>query len=401
MIQQTVSTGLLGSDHLFDSLDYFLAEIVGKIQLTETQRKSAQESYEAVAKWLRTAQSPSLLYHADVKIVPHGSLGTDTPTKPLQYDEFDLDLIVRMILTGGRPPTAAQLYNALFYRICENETYEAMATPLERCVRLGYARQFHMDLMPGIPVSPHDDEDHRLYIPEKSMSGELLYKIVDPIGLMNWFNRQCDLERTQKSVFNDSRGSFDVMPIHSDGVNKPKLKLAQQLIKRMRDQYFKDDDDSKKILKSVLILTVAGESYTGERNLYLLIKKILRALEVATADLHTMCVLNPVCQTGDEDFTMSLKKKPARFQKLHRFLDKAATDWDKLQDPKLGILQRQALLESLFGEAPAKAVMDEYSKTMEKLVQNGNVRVNGSGNLGLGAAVAGTTSLKPHQFYGD
>jgi hypothetical protein len=384
---------------LFDSLDYFLAEIVGKIQLTPTQRKSAQESYEAVAKWLRAAESPSLLCHADVMMIPHGSLGTDTPTKPFRYDEFDLDLIVRMILNGGRPPTAAQLYNALFDRVRENDTYKAMATPLERCVRLGYARQFHMDLMPGVPVSPGDEKDHRLYVPEKAISGELLYRIVDPIGLMNWFNVRCLLERVENRDFAERRGSFDVMPIHSDGVNKPPLKMAQQLVKRMRDVYFKQDDDAKKILKSVLILTIAGISYAGERNLYVLVKKILKAIKLATADIRTMSVLNPVCD--DEDFTMSLKKKPIRFQKLHGFLDSVAVDWDKLQYPKLGLVQRQMLLESLFGETPAKAVMDEYSKTMERLVQTGNVRVNGSGNLVLGAVAANTTPLKRHQFYGD
>ncbi len=75
-------------------LDVLLELICARIQLTDTQYRSANEHYRAISDWLARSGSPVRLLSPT--IYPQGSLSLGTTTKPLRRAEFDLDSVCQL-----------------------------------------------------------------------------------------------------------------------------------------------------------------------------------------------------------------------------------------------------------------------------------------------------------------
>ena len=369
--------------------------------MTKTQRQSAESHYDAIANWIENTPPGSILHSADVKMIPFGGLGTDTVSKPIKYDEYDLDLVIQLLIDPSRINNAFHLYNSVGERIREHGTYREIYEGFDRCHRLNYSGNFHMDLMPAIRVNPHDNNDSRIWVPEKGNNGLFRWVLVDPVGLMKWFNKQTELQQREDHLLVKARGDFEKMPIPSEEVRtKPALKQVVQLLKRARDVYFEKDEDCKKILKSVIIQTVAGSSYDGERLLSSLFPNTLYQLRLQLHDRMTCKVINPLNE--DEDFAESLRKHPDRHDKLWDFLTHLNFHWKKLTSDALGFSERAKVLSLLFGENPTQAVTKEYGERMHQLNMAGGMKVNSQGTIGYSSAsAAGLSNVSRHQFFGD
>lgn len=387
------------NDRLEDSLDYFLIEISGKIQLTATQKKKAASHYEAIANVLKNSPTHTLLSKLDVKIIPFGGLGTNTASRPFQGDEFDLDLIIRFLTTIHTFGSAKKLYLEVFNALNENEIYKDKLEQKDRCIRIYYSGEFYLDLMPAVLYYPADQPSTKLHIPEKQSNGLIELELVDPIGLMNWFEEKCNLQRTvDVRKFLNERGDFEVMPLTSDDARKSILKQAVQLIKRARDVYFCDDKDSKKILKSVVILTVAGQVYDGEKNLYQLVDTIINRIDSLTSFAFFMDLKNPV--NSSENFLESLSSNFDRYEKLRLFISDFKKSWKNLIVQNKDISFKAEQLSKLFGENVTTTVIADYAEKMERKYLSGNMRMATSGLIGISQSGAGAKVAR-HQFFGD
>src|ERR1700679_1647043 len=81
---------------------------------------------------------------------------------------------------------------------------------------------------------------------------------------------------------------------------KPPLKLAVQLLKRMRDVRFRNNKAPAPI--SIVLTTLAGHFYDGEQSLARTVGEILRCVQAAVKVSHPrLVVLNPT--NRDEDFS--------------------------------------------------------------------------------------------------
>lgn len=396
LITEEILSSSLGS-RLTDSLNYFLIEISGKIQVTRTQREKAEGHYVAMADLLKNSPAESLLNKLDVKMMPFGGLGTNTATKPFLNDEFDLDLIVRFLAMTSRFGSAYKLYNEVHDRIYSLDGYKDRIEKKDRCIRVHYAGDFYLDLMPSAVEQLNQGDKGKLWVPERQKDGSFQFVLVDPIGLMDWFETKCALQGTIDNRLTEKR-DFEVMPLTSEEARKPPLKQATQLIKRARDVYFSKDDDCKKILKSVVILTVAGNSYAGERDLYHLVGKILTQIDLQTANLTTTTIRNPV--NAAEDFLHSIRKKPERHTKLRKFISHVKNQWLALGQANKGLDFQKSTLKNLFGETVTNAVINEYGERLDHAYRSESVRMAPTGLLGVSAAGLGT-KVPRHQFFGD
>lgn len=387
------------NDRLNDSLNYFLIEISGKIQLTETQKKKAIGHYEAIADVLRNSPENTLLSKLDVKMIPFGGLGTNTATKPFQGDEFDLDLIIRFHTQIHAFGSAEKLYMEVYNTLKANGIYKDNLEKKDRCIRLYYSGDFYLDLMPAVTFFRPDHDSTRLLVPEEQENGIYQLEMVDPIAMMTWFEKQCDLEKTFNSLkaLSEHR-DFEAMPLTTEDAKKSVLKQAVQLLKRARDVYFTNDPEAKKILKSVVILTVAGELYYGQRDLYALVELILNKLDQLTVDFSNMKLSNPM--HGEENFLESLSQNPERYKKLRKFISSSKSTWYELKNPK-SIPQQSKLLSDVFGETVTKTVLTEYGTRMDEMYKASTMKMNASGILGTSAAATGLRTVQKHQFFGD
>lgn len=117
------------------------------LELTPTQYREAETKYRAVGRWL--ADSDSLLAFWEPEIYPQGSMLLGTTVRPYGRNEYDLDLVCQIHYCAQQPPMT--IYKWVHERLSAHETYKEMLEPLKRCLRLNYAGDFHLDILPAWP----------------------------------------------------------------------------------------------------------------------------------------------------------------------------------------------------------------------------------------------------------
>src|SRR4030067_1434608 len=142
-----------------------LEGICQALELTDTQFRNASDRYESVGRWLSGADNPLL---AGATVYPQGSISMSTTVKPLGQNEYDVDLIC---LVPGLTPAAspAALKSLIGARLRQNDRYAVILEEKNRCWRLNYANEFHLDLTPTIP-NPACNHDGEL-LPDKTLAG--------------------------------------------------------------------------------------------------------------------------------------------------------------------------------------------------------------------------------------
>ncbi|MHB8074041.1 nucleotidyltransferase domain-containing protein [Desulfosporosinus fructosivorans] len=136
----------------FDNqLEDLLHRICVRLQITSTQRVLAESRYKSIAEWL--AADESVFWGKDLDIYPQGSLRIGTTVKPLAHQEFDLDLVCE-INRSWQSKNPLELLDAMEERLRQHKTYSPMIQRKNRCIRLDYANEFHMDLLPACPSAP-------------------------------------------------------------------------------------------------------------------------------------------------------------------------------------------------------------------------------------------------------
>lgn len=116
-----------------------------------------------------------------VDLFTQGSYAMGTAVRPLhESDEFDVDVVLVLNLTqedGGLPDSTATL-QWLARRLRGNGPYKGKVEIKNRCVRLNYAGEFHLDVVPTVP-----SEGQKLMLPDKAG----YWVATDPRGYMTWF----------------------------------------------------------------------------------------------------------------------------------------------------------------------------------------------------------------------
>ena len=289
-----------------------LENMTAKLELPESAYEKAKKRYDDIGEWF--GRNESLCKDNDPHIFPQGSFRLGTAIYPLDQNEaYDLDLACNLRKGISRSAdTQESLKKLVGYEI---ETYrtargiKAHKEEKHRCWRLEYqdGHNFHMDVVPCISEDTtrqknifesmkKSGEDESIAESVSRLSVAITddrhagyknicddWNISNPEGYAKWFE-----SRMKQTQLFEAKAQVDSIPLFR---RKTPLQRAIQLLKRHRDNMFKENMDVKPI--SIIITTLAARAYKGESEIESTLDSIL--LQMGTfANSGSSVVLNPV-----------------------------------------------------------------------------------------------------------
>lgn len=364
-------------------LDELLLHGLESLDLSEAQFNDAVAKYEAVGRCL--AAPGSVLAPYSPTIYAQGSMAIGTTNKPVGRDERDIDLVCEMIL----PATISQADAKRLLGQClmENATYEKMLEEKNRCWRLVYAGEFHMDILPSKP-------DHRLPTPTALLvpdSALQRWKETDPKGYAAWFKREA--ARSMRQLSRGIQATVEPAPQYLSVWDKLPLQIAIQLLKRHRDLRLNGNDDAP---ISVIITTLAARAYRGQDSILATLFDLLERmpLYIDYDENRLPFVRNPT--NALENFADKWHKAPQKQQVFNQWIESAKVDLNNLAAATLG--QSGESLKRFLGEHHANDALRAYGDRMQQQRGSG-LRVATASGL-LGAAAGRTSEVAANTFYG-
>ncbi len=376
-----------------------LDQICQALELTAAQLEAARTSYEAVAEWLSGSDNPLLKW---IDIYAHGSTGLGTTVKPIGREDFDVDLICKVLrFTADRPP--AELKRIVGDRLKENARYAAMLEEKKRCWRLNYAREYHLDISPTINNAKCANGGE--LVPDKKLRE---FKPTNPKGYKALFERRAALIptlRMQKALAAEDRAAVEPFPVH--GTAKGILRRTAQILKRHRDVHFLEVVEEIAPI-SIIITTLAAQSYEYCVKSFVFDSEL--DVLIATIRLMPHFIDKPVVNgrriyvvanetTVGENFAERWNTEPARAAAFYEWHAKALADFEALPDLQ-GIDVIGKSLEGSLGSSVVRKVIDARTDSISQARTAKKLYVAPTVGLTLSSA-ANATPVRSNTFFGD
>lgn len=378
-------------DHQLDELFQSICE---ELQISKSQYDQAETSYNAVAKWL--SEDEKRFPEVDIDIYPQGSLKIGTTVHPIFNQEFDLDFVCEINLNWEMYEDPIEILDLIEERLLEHEVYAPMVERKNRCIRLNYKRNFHMDILPACPVK--NASKGCVKVPDRKLVD---WKDSNPKGYASWFEetaKDYDVSFNNQILLEKS-AEIEKMPGVEPIQIKPPLKRAVQLMKRYRDIYF--EKSPKKAPISIVLTTLAGEFYGNQSSVNDAIEGILDGILNATQK-GKITVYNP--QNKLEILSERWDEKPELYDSFLLFIRDFRVKWTEINDAKeKGFIEVAILLKEMFGEEPISKGLNKQAKVNEAFRKSGKLGITAAGLVGFAptAAAEEFTSVKRNTFYGE
>lgn len=266
------------------------------LELPDSAYDKARKRYEDLGEWFD--RNESTVSGNNPHIFPQGSFRLGTAIRPLdESEEYDLDLACKLrdgITKDSH--TQETLKNLIGLELEAYRKARGIKNELEskhRCWRLEYQDDlnFHMDIVPCIPA----DEKRRMAILESirrtgldeyvaGAASQTTISITDdrhegfshicgdwnisnPEGYAKWFEYRMNPQQTRILL---EMSQVDDVPLFK---KKTPLQRVIQILKRHRDNWSKDNPESKPI--SIIITTLAARAYNGETDIVEALNNVL------------------------------------------------------------------------------------------------------------------------------
>lgn len=365
-------------------IDDLLDKMVEAIQLDDTRYDRMKTSYESVKDWIENDEIFFKPYNYDV--YPHGSVRTLTTVKPFGKDEFDLDIAIH--LKNNTPHSPQRIYAEL--KRCMEAYAKKYGLKIEaknRCIRLDYAGDFHMDILPGIQENAFDQ--NKIKVPDRELGD---WVSSNPRGYGAWFMGKANL--VKESLLEKAMRA-EKLPADNFKHKKP-LQRAVQLIKRYRDIYFQNDDTYK--TSSIILTTIAGEYYQGEDSIFDAVNNIITNIRThVNQPIGRLIILNPV--NAEEDFTDKWDDEPEYYEAFKKFANHIYNEWQKLKMHQ-GVLNEGVILKGLFGDDVFTKAQTNQSMLIEELRKSKSLATTRNTGILSSVSSLGATSVKSNTFFG-
>jgi hypothetical protein len=365
-------------------LDDLLARVCEELQLTPTRYDEAVARYEAVCRWLDIDGTAVASYKPT--IYPQGSMRIGTTVKPLGREEHDLDFVCEFQVPASQVESPLDLLTHVAQRLREHKVYRELLEVKNRCIRLNYANEFHMDILPACP-DPKSGRDC-IVVPDRQSQA---WKPSNPRGYADWFEDRCAI--TLLVEFSKHAFAADAEPIPAQEASHEKatLKHVVQLLKRWRDLYYQDRCDEAPI--SMVLTTLAAQFYRGHSSVSEAMTTILKGIEEAinTAMPSRIYVLNPA--NTNEDLSERWDD-PASYAAFIEGITHLCTVWKQLTSAT-EMQKSTNILEGLVGEPTKEAV----KKQARALQAARSATVLKSASAGAISTTVGN-SIRPNTFHG-
>lgn len=394
--------GRLAKNQIIQLLD----AICRAIEPTEAQYKDAAERYDTIGKFLAEEGSPLCCYEPSV--YPQGSMRIKTPIRPFHGKEFDVDLVCEFKrMPHSDPKVVKQL---VWDRFHNSDRYKSMAIEKNRCVQLQYAGDFHIDIMPCVPGQSDWTKIGRVWVPDKKLNS---WKPSNPVGFAQFVEIAAAKAPRQVIALANSRAvhakAGDVQPLEvSKSFTKPALIRIIQILKRHRDEFFKNNHEKAPI--SVIITTLVTHSYDRAvtRNTYdsaydLMLDVVVGMINFIQVNPQTaeVWIANP--SHPAENFAEKWKTDPTLAEWFYTWHKRAIAGIKAFAEQEMAGLDKVGTaLENSFGAVAANEAVRAFSASIRNDTAKGRMAIT-SGGLVTPAAFGIKTATKnlPHTNHGS
>jgi hypothetical protein len=366
-------------------IDDLLARAAEKLQLDKSRREKIESTYKAVQDFINN--DSSFFKDADFEIYPQGSVRIGTTVKPIERNEFDLDIVLHIKGKNYQENNPLKVYGELKRRLQESEKYNNMIELKTRCIRLNYSGDFHMDILPG--CQQNKANDNIIMIPDRELKEWLSS---NPRGYGDWFIQKAN---TVQQTLLEKAYAAENLPTDEYASKKP-LQRAVQIIKRFRDLHFEKAKEYS--TPSIVLTTIAGEYYKGEDSIFSTIDSIVSQLnqKIGLSPKTRIKVTNPV--NPNEDFTDKWENEPGYYIAFSKFISSLYFSWQSLKKEQ-GVIEESNILKSIIGDNLYSESLKDQSLLVDDYRKKGKL----FSSTISGALTANKDSTKPIQkntFFG-
>jgi hypothetical protein len=366
-------------------IDDLLKRTCEELQLNPSRYQQAVERYEAVCSWLEAKGSSVAAFSPT--IYPQGSMQIGTTVRPFGRDEYDLDFVCEFRFLVNELHSPIQLLKLLEMRLRDHEVYRSILEVKNRCVRLSYANEFHMDVLPACPDLSVGGSC--LFVPDRKSQS---WKHSNPKGYADWFESRCELALKLLIERRRLMAKAEPIPPQEAAEEKAILKRVVQLLKRWRDVHYQREPKLAPI--SMVLTTMAAHAYGGEQSVTEALTSVLNNfVSVTASSAPRLYVLNPANPKED------LSERWDDAAQYRAFVDGVRdlhARWNKVLVAN-GIHKISNELEHLFGE-PVRAAINKQGKALQELREKSALRVASTGLLTSSATVG--VPVRANTFHG-
>lgn len=394
-----------------------LADIAIKIQLSRTAHDLAVSRYNTVAAHIDRPDSP--LHDLIDLFYAQGSMAIGaTIAARLDNDEFDIDVVIQLILALNTPPAVVLdlLYKAV--RGKADSRYYKMTQRNTRCVTVHY-KGMHLDLTPALLLPERAPRTSYIFHSKLEEPREFDQRIIaNPYGFAEWYKQSTPADARFAQAFAErayrwdkgilAEADIEDVPSPDPLYLKSPATVALQLIKRWRNVQYDKRDIRKP--PSVLLAKQIAESDSGSidlvNELTFQVAKLSKCFQTCIAEGRLLHVHNPRCY---EDVLTD--RWPATMQDQQLF----ATDLKRFErqltrlKESVDLKTIRRILEDLFGEHPTGQVFENFNERMGSNISAGRSRYRSTAAV-LGSAGPSIVLTEPsqadrsqsrkHTFYG-
>lgn len=377
---------LFFTDDPHSQMDDLLWRICDELQLSPARYQQAVERYEAVCHWLEANGSAVASFRPS--LYPQGSMRIGTTVKPIGHDEHDLDFVCEVKAPSTTFSSPLQLLQLIEARLREHNAYASIIEVKNRCVRLNYANEFHMDILPACPDT--NSGGGCLVVPDRQSRW---WKPSNPKGYADWFEQRCELA-TQVYMAERARilAKAEPVPAQESAAQKATLKRTVQLLKRWRDVRCEKRPNVAPI--SMVLTTLAAYTYEGQlsvsESMSCILAKIVGLTEFSKPRIY---VLNPANRQEDLSERWEDPVEYAAFVMGIRELNGL---WAKAI-ATAGVQNVGMALETLFGE-PVRVAVRKQASHLQELRAKSALRVRPTGVITAVPAVG--IAMRSNTFHG-
>lgn len=366
-------------------IDDLLKRICEELQLNSSRYEQAVDRYEAVCGWLE-AEGSGVAAFAPT-IYPQGSMRIGTTVKPFSREEYDLDFVCEFRFSVSQLQSPLQLLKLLEARLRQHELYRSILEMKNRCVRLNYANEFHMDILPACP-DPYGGGSC-LFVPDRKSQS---WSYSNPKGYADWFESRCELALKLLIERRRLMAKAEPIPPQEAAEEKAILKRVVQLLKRWRDVRYQREPKLRPI--SMVLTTMAAQAYGGERSVTEALTSVLNNfVSLIASSAPRVYVLNPANPKED------LSERWDDAAQYRAFIDgirELRDRWNKALATS-GIQNVSNQLEQIFGE-PVRAAVKKQARELQDLREKSCLRVAQAGLL-TSVPTSGVR-VRPNTFHG-
>lgn len=389
---------------LSETIDYLLADVAVRVQLSLTHHSLAVGRYETINNWIERKGSP-LEDRVEI-FYPQGSMAIGaTVASKLEYDEFDIDLIAQLDLPADTPPHRMLDVLEAAIRGEPGSRYYKVTERCTRCIQIQYADGMHLDVTPMVRLpSLNERTGYIFHASERRITADDRRIIANPWGFAQWFKMRTPAERDFALAFEAraaahaativlAEAEVEPVPDHCPAHEKSMAVIALQLLKRWRNVQY-DQRDGRcppSVVLAKFVADHANQTGTLSEELLHQARQMKLAFEQAQQRGELIVVRNPACESD-----VFSDRWPGSLQAQGVFVRDLATLVEKLERLRgdCDLRTMQQLLSELFGERPTLEAVKSFNRQAGQTIVDGNSRhVPGRGRFEFPALAAASAVI--------